>query len=460
MPAKRYKKGYEWTSRRRWRGIPLVHVAFGRDDAGKRLVARGIVAVGQFAIGLLTLAQFGVGALGIGQFIFGESVIAHFALGGHTGIGQFAFGGRLAIGQFAAGRVEQAQFGFTLSPEVNMILSYTMTILLFAILGQAFSTARKREDAARAPAPGALADFLLVEAANADTGRPADETTGARPAAAADDLLPPGTRLGPYRIVQTLGRGGMGVVYKAEHTLLDRVVAVKVLPRALARDPQFLARFKREAQALAKLRHPHIVAVYDMGREGDVTYFTMEYVDGTNLRALLRTRALRPEQALALVPKLCDALQYAHSQGIVHRDIKPENVLLGRDGEPRIADFGLARLVGGPDVSAITETGTALGTRDYMAPEQRSGAPDVDHRADIYSLGVVLYEMLTGELPIGRFQPPAKKVEVDVRIDEVVLKALEADRERRYARADEMGTDVRNISSAAPVKLSPGLDAQ
>lgn len=276
-------------------------------------------------------------------------------------------------------------------------------------------------------------------------------------------VAPSPAELAPYfpqlEILELLGVGGMGAVYRARQASLDRVVALKILPAEVARDPAFAERFQREAKHLARLNHPHIVTVHDINRVGDMYYILMEYVDGTNLREVIRTQSLTPQQALALVPQLCDALQYAHDEGIVHRDIKPENILLDRRGRAKIADFGLAKLVG-EQVRDLTLTGTqqVMGTLRYMAPEQMLGARDVDHRADIYALGVILYELLTGDLPMGRFPLPSEKVAIDARLDEVVLKALERERERRYQQAEQIKTDVEEISStahAAPVKKQP-----
>jgi serine/threonine protein kinase len=218
-------------------------------------------------------------------------------------------------------------------------------------------------------------------------------------------------------ILELLGQGGMGIVYKARQPRLDRLVALKILPAEAGRDLAFAERFVREARALAKLSHPSIVTVYDFGESGGRFYLLMEFVDGVNLRHLLQEQRLTPEQALTIVPQLCEALQYAHEQGVVHRDIKPENILLDKRGHVKIADFGLAKLLG-PKVadSALTGSQQIMGTPHYMAPEQWERPQSVDHRADIYSLGVVFYEMLTGELPLGRFAPPSQKVQVDVRL--------------------------------------------
>jgi hypothetical protein len=197
---------------------------------------------------------------------------------------------------------------------------------------------------------------------------------------------------------------------------------------------------------MAMLTHPHVVAVYDFGETDGLYYFLMEFVDGVNLRRLLNDGKLAPAEALAIVPQVCDALQYAHDMGVVHRDIKPENILLDRRGQVKIADFGIAKLVG-KEANDLTLTGAGqvVGTPQYMAPEQVEHPLQVDHRADIYSLGVVFYQMLTGELPIGRFAPPSKKVQIDVRLDEVVLRALEKEPERRYQQASEIKTRVETI---------------
>jgi tRNA A-37 threonylcarbamoyl transferase component Bud32 len=260
-------------------------------------------------------------------------------------------------------------------------------------------------------------------------------------------------------ILELLGQGGMGVVYKARHPRLDRFVALKVLPADVARDPAFAERFTREARALARLNHPDIVAVYDFGEADGIYFLLMEFVDGLNLRQLERAGKLTPSEALKVVPAICDALQYAHNQGIVHRDIKPENIMVDKNGRVKIADFGLAKLLGRtPQDRSLTASQTIMGTPNYMAPEQIEKPQEVDHRADIYSLGVVLYEMLTGELPLGRFAPPSQKVQVDVRFDQVVLRALEKERERRYQQANDVKTDVETIASG-PAEAPPPIAA-
>ncbi len=255
-------------------------------------------------------------------------------------------------------------------------------------------------------------------------------------------------------ILELLGRGGMGAVYKARQKHLDRLIAVKILPPEVSGNPAFSERFTREARALARLSHPNIVGVHDFGQTADgLFYFIMEYVDGVNLRQAIQSGNIDPKQALAIVPQICDALQFAHDEGVVHRDIKPENILIDKRGRVKIADFGLAKLLGQEAADhGLTATQQVLGTLRYMAPEQMEGKKSVDHRADIYSLGVVFYELLTGELPIGRFAPPSKKVEIDVRLDEVVLRALEKEPEKRYQHASDVKTEVEQIRSgpAAP----------
>ena len=251
------------------------------------------------------------------------------------------------------------------------------------------------------------------------------------------------------QILELLGKGGMGAVYKARQPALDRLVALKILPPGVSTDPSFAERFRREAQALAKLSHPNIVGVFDFGQTDGLYYFLMDYVDGVNLRQALRSGALKPAEALKIVPQICEALQFAHDEGIVHRDIKPENILLDKRGRVKIADFGLAKLLDAKGDPFLTGTQQIMGTPHYMAPEQIQGARGVDHRADIYSLGVTFYEMLTGELPLGRFAPPSKKVEIDVRLDEVVLRTLEVEPEKRYQKASQIKTEVENISGIA-----------
>jgi len=278
----------------------------------------------------------------------------------------------------------------------------------------------------------------------------AAEGTAAAPPPAVGEIAPHFPQL---EILSCLGRGGMGMVYKARQKSLDRIVALKLLVPEREKDPEFSARFAQEAQALAKLNHPHIVTVHDFGQSGGYFYLLMEYVDGANLRTLLQGHKFTPEQALAIVPLLCDALQYAHDRGIVHRDIKPENLLMDREGRVKVADFGLAKMLG---VSPRAEEKPA-GTPSYMAPEQVLDPSRVDNRADIYSLGVVFYEMLTGRLPDRSIEAPSRRVRIDLRLDEVVLRALEREPERRYQQASVFKTELEMLSGAGGASHSGDL---
>jgi serine/threonine protein kinase len=253
-------------------------------------------------------------------------------------------------------------------------------------------------------------------------------------------------RFAELHVVRLIGRGGMGAVYEARQKNLDRVVALKILPPEMGNDAAFAERFTREARAMAKLNHPHIVTIHEFGQRDGWFYFLMEYVDGLTLRQVLDRGHIAPKEALAIVPEICDALQYAHDQGIVHRDIKPENILLNKQGQVKIADFGLAKLMGLKTSPETVEK--VLGTPQYMAPEQIEHPAEVDHRADIYSLGVVFYQMLTGELPAGKFERPSRKVAIDVRLDDVVLRALEHEPGLRYQQASEVKTEIETISNS------------
>jgi serine/threonine protein kinase len=248
-----------------------------------------------------------------------------------------------------------------------------------------------------------------------------------------------------FEILAFIGQGGMGAVYKAAQPELDRTVAIKVLPPETAADPEFTERFRREAATLARLDHPNIVKLFDYGQREGCAYFVMEFVDGVDLSQRIAKGPLPLNEAFAITSQLCDALQHSHERGVVHRDIKPGNILLAPDGRVKVADFGLARLVH-PDAAdhRLTRTRATLGTPRYMAPEQMTPASDIDHRADIYAVGVVLYEMLTGSIPAGRFDPPSEKVTLlNPRIDEVVLRALSAEPERRHATATEVKNSFR-----------------
>ena len=307
-------------------------------------------------------------------------------------------------------------------------------------------------DLSEAASPGGLCPKCLLEMGLREgDSAPEVAVTGegapSEPPPSLEDLSP---RFPQLELIELLGRGGMGSVYKARQKGLDRLVALKIMPVSAAKDPTWPERFAREARALARLSHPNIVGVYDSGESDGVYFFAMEYVDGMNLRQMIRARSATPRDALAIVTQICDALQYAHEEGVVHRDIKPENILVDQRGRVKIADFGLAKLLGGKDGGfTLTRSNQTMGTPHYMAPEQWEKPLEVDHRADIYSLGVVFYELLTGELPLGAFAPPSRKIQVDVRLDQVVLKTLAKEPELRYQRASDVKTDVEGVAEKA-----------
>ncbi|MEC5125245.1 protein kinase [Verrucomicrobiales bacterium BCK34] len=273
------------------------------------------------------------------------------------------------------------------------------------------------------------------------------------------DPLMPG-----YSIHHILGRGGMGVVYLATQVSLKRPVAVKVLPPELGSDLEFEARFRREAEAMARLNHPNIIQIYDFGKTEDGHFFfVMEFVENGDLHSMIRAGHLDPDVALNIVVQICDGLHYAHSKGYVHRDIKPANILLNGEGVVKIGDFGLAKLIdpahgSETDLLGITVTGISMGTPNYIAPEQISGSGEIDQRVDIYSLGVMLYEMLTGEIPRGSFAPPSAKIGSDIRIDDVVLKAMDENREMRYQSAVNLQSDLSILQNDPGKRTAANLE--
>ena len=277
---------------------------------------------------------------------------------------------------------------------------------------------------------------------------PGESSTPQPPSSAESVATPRLPAIPGYEILDELGRGGMGVVLKARQTKLDRLVALKVLPAESGRESTFSDRFSREARALAKLSHPSIVMVHDFGEVDGQSYIVMEFIAGMNLRQRLQRGRLSVEEVLAIMTQLCDALQYAHDEGIIHRDIKPENILLDKQGRVRIADFGLAKLtVRTPFDYTLTGPCQVMGTWNYMAPEQLENPLGVDHRADVYSLGVVFYEMLTGEVPRARFPLPSEKGVTSVSFDDIVLRALARDPDQRYQQINEFKTALDSIAA-------------
>ena len=258
-----------------------------------------------------------------------------------------------------------------------------------------------------------------------------------------------------YEVIEMLGMGGMGAVYKARQISLDRLVAIKILPPEAAGDEEanFVERFKNEARTMAKMNHPAIVHVYDFGEtsEGQL-YIVMEFIDGTDVSKMILSQGkLPPDHALAIVAHVCDALQYAHTHGVIHRDIKPANVLINMEGAVKVADFGLAK-ASDAGQGGLTKTNMAMGTPDFVAPEALIAGMIVDGRADLYAVGVMLYNMLTGNVPRGMFRMPSTTVKTDPRFDKIITKAMEMDREMRYQTAFDIRKDLDVILTVPLVK--------
>jgi len=256
-----------------------------------------------------------------------------------------------------------------------------------------------------------------------------------------------GHLLPQFEILELLGQGGMGAVYKARQPRLDRFIAIKLLPPLPDDDiHSFAERFEREARAMAQLNHPNIVTVHDFGETEDgLRYIVMEYVDGTDLHKAIASGKVTTAHVLAWVPQICAALSYAHGQNLVHRDIKPANILISKEGQVKVGDFGLAKLVGTNRDMSLTQSQVSMGTPDYAAPEAMRPGADVDQRADLYSFGVVLYEMLTGVIPRGAWKAPSALCPVDPRLDKIVIRAMQPDPDHRYQRMAQISEALEDL---------------
>ncbi|MFZ5444257.1 MAG: serine/threonine-protein kinase [Myxococcota bacterium] len=262
-----------------------------------------------------------------------------------------------------------------------------------------------------------------------------------------------------YQLTQLVGKGGMGEVHQATQLSLQRTVAVKLLKAELAKDEQFVGRFEKEGAALASLRHPNIVSIVDRGKAGDTYYLVMEFVDGPSLREKMRDPDFDSRHALATMLLVAKAIEYAHGRGVIHRDLKPENILFDEQagGIPKVTDFGLAGLDEsfGPEQRNLTQTHVSMGTASYMAPEQAVDAKSAGPRADLYSLGVMLYELLTGEVPVGHFDPPSsRKPGIDKRLDPIVARCLKPSPDDRYPTATALITDLEKVVQVNTSALS------
>jgi serine/threonine-protein kinase len=255
---------------------------------------------------------------------------------------------------------------------------------------------------------------------------------------------PKQVKIGEYVLTGKIGQGGIAEIYKGRQESLNRDVAIKILFAKLCEEPEILRRFERESVVIARLSHPNIVHVIDKGQASNRYYFVMEYVDGTSLKEVIDSHKIPLGTKLDMVAQVCKALDYAHKNGVIHRDIKPANILIDRQGNPRVADFGIAQIVGTPETE-MTSADVIMGTLSYMSPEQKVSSTNVDHTTDIYAIGVIIYEILVGKKPLGRFKLPSElKQELGTRFDEIVQKCLAQDPKDRYQSAAELKNAILN----------------
>ncbi|RME30228.1 MAG: serine/threonine protein kinase [Candidatus Zixiibacteriota bacterium] len=267
-------------------------------------------------------------------------------------------------------------------------------------------------------------------------------------------------RIGNYVLSHKIGQGGIAEIYRGRQESLGRDVAIKILSAKLSRDPDIVRRFERESMVIARLNHPNIVHVIDKGQAGGRYYFVMEYVDGTSLREVINSDRVPLRTKLEMVAQACKALDYAHKNGVIHRDIKPANILIDRQGNPRVADFGIAQIVGTPETE-MTSSDVIMGTLSYMSPEQKVSSTNVDQTTDIYAMGVIIYEILVGKKPLGRFKLPSEmNPEIDPRFDEVIQKCLAQEAKDRFQSAVELKDAILNIIGGAPDESSSALSVQ
>lgn len=251
-------------------------------------------------------------------------------------------------------------------------------------------------------------------------------------------------RIGDYILTGKIGQGGIAEIYKGCQESLNRDVAIKILASKLTSDPEIVRRFERESMVIAKLNHPNIVHVIDKGKAGNRYYFVMEYVDGTSLREVIEHGTIPLETKLDMIVQVCKALDYAHKNGVIHRDIKPANILIDRQGNPRVADFGIAQIVGTPE-GEVTSSDVIMGTLAYMSPEQKISSTNVDQTTDIYAMGIILYEILTGKKPMGRFKTPSELNEnINCAFDDIVMRCLAQEPTERYQTAVDLKNDILN----------------